>query len=114
MQALDTQLQPAAPLAAFLKPGGRRNHPDGFRLVDLAGAKRYVLDIATTAYHGCGTAAMRPRDRGGVVSPELLVYRTDNLRVVDASIYPLIPRGSMLSSVYAVAEKAADIIKIRK
>ncbi|KAM0431005.1 hypothetical protein ACHAPT_005639 [Fusarium lateritium] len=34
-----------------------------------------------------------------------------NLRVVDASVFPLIPRGNILSSVYAVAERAADVIK---
>lgn len=42
---------------------------------------------------------------------KLIVYGTNNLRVVDASIFPLIPRGNILSSVYAVAEKAADVIK---
>jgi choline dehydrogenase len=34
-----------------------------------------------------------------------------NMRVVDASIMPLIPRANTQSSVYAVAERAADIIK---
>ncbi|KAI1500750.1 alcohol oxidase [Biscogniauxia marginata] len=114
VQALETQLRHAAPLAAFLKPGGRRNHPDAFRLADLEGARRYVLDTVTTTYHGCGTAAMLPREKGGVVDPELVVYETENLRVVDASVFPLIPRGNILSSVYAVAEKASDIIKAHK
>lgn len=111
VQALDTQLRPAKPLAAFLKPDGRRNHPDAFHVGTLEGAKKYVLDTATTAYHGCGSAAMLPREKGGVVDSKLVVYGTENLRIVDASIFPLIPRGNILSSVYAVAEKAADIIK---
>ena len=111
VQALDTQLRPAAPLSAFLKPDGRRNHPDTFRLAVLDDAKRYVLDTATSAYHGCGTAAMQPREKGGVVDPKLVVYGTENIRVVDASVFPLIPRGNILSSVYAVAEKAAEITK---
>ena len=98
-------------MSAFLKPDGRRNHPDTFRLADLADAKHYVLDTATSAYHGCGTAAMQPREKGGVVDPKLVVYGTENIRVVDASVFPLIPRGNILSSVYAVAEKAAEIIK---
>lgn len=110
---LDTRLRPAGPLARFFKPDGKRNHPDAFRVRDLEGAKRYALDTATSAYHQCGTAAMLPRDKGGVVSPELIVYGTENLRVVDASIFPLIPRGNIMSSVYAVAEKAADIIRNR-
>ena len=115
VRALDTQLRTAAPLAALLKPDGRRNHPDAFKVggSDLEGAKKYVRDTAVTAYHSCGTAAMLPRDKGGVVDPQLVVYGTENLRVVDASIFPLIPRGNILSSVYAVAERAADIIKGR-
>ncbi|KAK7703101.1 hypothetical protein SLS64_009372 [Diaporthe eres] len=111
VRALETELRPSRALAPFFKPDGRRNHPDAFLVGDLEGAKKYVLDTATTAYHSCGTTAMLPREKGGVVSPELVVYGTENLRVVDASIFPLIPRGNILSSVYAVAEKAADIIK---
>jgi GMC oxidoreductase len=41
-----------------------------------------------TVYHAVGTAAMAPRDLGGVVDPSLRVYGTRNLRVVDASIIP--------------------------
>ncbi|KAI1457053.1 hypothetical protein F4805DRAFT_467697 [Annulohypoxylon moriforme] len=111
VQALDTQLRPSKPLAAFFKPDGRRNHPDAFHVGNLDGAKKYVLDTAVTAYHSCGSAAMLPREKGGVVDPRLVVYGTENLRIVDASIFPLIPRGNIMSSVYAVAEKAADIIQ---
>lgn len=45
------------------------------------------------------------------VNDKPIVHGMDNLRVVDASISPLIPRGNIQSSVCAVAEKAADIIK---
>jgi choline dehydrogenase-like flavoprotein len=54
---------------------------------------------------------MLPSEKGGVVDEKLIVYGTTNLRIVDASIFPLIPRGSIQSTVYAVAERAADIIK---
>ncbi|EKM50925.1 uncharacterized protein PHACADRAFT_128563 [Phanerochaete carnosa HHB-10118-sp] len=37
----------------------------------------------------CGTAAMLPRELGGVVDPQLKVYGTKNIRVVDLSILPL-------------------------
>ncbi|KAG4219982.1 hypothetical protein PC116_g31539 [Phytophthora cactorum] len=111
LQALDTQLRPSAQLAPFFKPNGKRNHPDAFNVKDLEGAKKYVIDTVTTAYHSCGSAAMLPKEKGGVVDPKLIVYGTENIRIVDASIFPLIPRGNIMSSVYAVAEKAADIIK---
>ena len=54
---------------------------------------------------------MGAKERGGVVNGRLVVHGTTNLRVVDASIMPTIPGGNCQSSVYAVAEKAADLIK---
>jgi choline dehydrogenase-like flavoprotein len=54
---------------------------------------------------------MLPKESGGVVDSKLKVYGTKNLRVVDASIFPLEPSGNIQAVVYAVAEKAADIIK---
>jgi len=63
-----------------------------------------------TEYHPSGTAAMMPRSWGGVVDNKLLVYGTANLRVVDASIFPLIPATHLSAAVYGVAEKAASII----
>lgn len=104
------RLHTAQPLARFLKPNGRRNHPDAF-LTDLDSAKRYIRDTATTTYHSCGTAAMLPRESGGVVDERLRVYGTTNLRVCDASIFPLIPAANIMSTVYAVAERAADLIR---
>ncbi|KAF7934744.1 uncharacterized protein EAE98_002789 [Botrytis deweyae] len=110
IQTLET-LRQTQELSPFFKPDGKRNHPDSFHIHTLEGAKKYVLDTAVTAYHTCGTAAMLPKEKGGVVNDKLMVHGTSNLRVVDASIFPLIPRGNIQSSVYAVAEKAADIIK---
>jgi choline dehydrogenase len=41
----------------------------------------------------------------------LKVYGTSNVRVVDASILPTHVQGNIVSLVYALAEKASDIIK---
>lgn len=64
-----------------------------------------------TEFHSSGTAAMAPLEHGGVVGANLLVYGTTNLRVVDTSVYPLVPGAHLQAVAYAVAEKAADIIK---
>ncbi|KAK3939887.1 alcohol oxidase [Diplogelasinospora grovesii] len=66
----------------------------------------------TTGFHPVGTTSMMPLELGGVVDTHLLVYGTQNLRVVDAGIIPLIPEAHLQAVVYAVAEKAADIIKM--
>lgn len=69
--------------------------------------------LGPTLAHPSGTGAMMPEDLGGVVSSDLLVYGTERLSIVDASILPLIPGSHLQMTMYAVAEKAADIIKSR-
>ncbi|KAK8028651.1 GMC oxidoreductase, partial [Apiospora marii] len=63
--------------------------------------------------HPSGTCAMMPAELGGCVGADLLVHGVRRLAVVDASVMPLIPGTHLQSTVYAVAEKAADIIKDR-
>lgn len=79
---------------------------------DLEKAARDTV-VSTTA-HLSGTASLMPRELGGVVDTELKVYGVKGVRVVDASVMPLIPGAHLCSTVYAVAEKAADLIKGRK
>ncbi|CAG8043833.1 unnamed protein product [Penicillium nalgiovense] len=64
-------------------------------------------------FHPVGTASMLPRDKGGVVDAELKVYGTKNVRVVDASVLPFQLCGHLTSTLYAVAERASDLIKKR-
>lgn len=67
--------------------------------------------INPTNAHQCCTAAMMPKELGGVVNPELKVHGVKGLRVADASIWPFQIAGSPMATVYAVAEKLADAIK---
>ncbi|KAL4251315.1 GMC oxidoreductase family protein [Abortiporus biennis] len=70
--------------------------------------RKYVI----SAWHPTGTASMLPRDEGGVADSNLLVYGTNNLRIVDASIQPFPMSCHSQTTVYAMAEKAADLIKL--
>ncbi|KAH6633622.1 hypothetical protein C7974DRAFT_175501 [Boeremia exigua] len=63
--------------------------------------------------HMSGSCAMMPEALGGVVGADLLVYGVKQLSIVDGSIIPLVPATHLQATMYAVAEKAADLIKAR-
>lgn len=54
---------------------------------------------------------MMPREIGGVVDTRHVVYGTKNVRIVDASILPYQVCGHLTSTLYALAERASDLIK---
>lgn len=56
---------------------------------------------------------MLPRALGGVMDSELRVYGVQGLRIVDASVMPMIPAAHLQSTIYAIAERAADFILVR-
>ncbi|CAL1262977.1 unnamed protein product, partial [Larinioides sclopetarius] len=65
-----------------------------------------------TLSHQVGTAKMgEPADPTTVVDPQLRVKGIQGLRVVDASVMPLVPSGNTNIPTIMVAEKASDIIK---
>ncbi|KAF4445763.1 hypothetical protein F53441_10512 [Fusarium austroafricanum] len=72
--------------------------------------KDYVLRTTLSIFHPSGTCAMLPKADGGVVDAKLKVYGTENLRVVDASIMPLLISAHIQTAVYGIAEIAADLI----
>jgi choline dehydrogenase-like flavoprotein len=74
--------------------------------------EHYVRHNAQTIYHPTSTCRMGVDDLA-VVDPELRVRGVEGLRVVDASIFPSVPRGNTNAPVIAVAEKAADLIRGR-
>ena len=72
-----------------------------------AQVEQYIRNRWQTEYHPAGTCAMLPVELGGVVSPELLVHGTQNLRVVDSSIMPMLPAAHLQAVVYGIAEKVS-------
>ena len=105
------KLAASLPLASLLKPNRKRNHPTAHGIKDMAAAKEYVKASAISNNHPACTCAMKPKEKGGVVNERLIAHETSNLRIVDASVMPTRPGGNIQSSVYAVAERAADLIK---
>jgi choline dehydrogenase len=61
-------------------------------------------------HHASCTCPIGPRSAGGVLDSAFRVHGTKGLRVVDASIFPKIPGFFIVSAIYMIAEKAADVI----
>jgi choline dehydrogenase len=65
----------------------------------------WVESAGQPVYHPTSTCAI-----GAVVDPELRVYGTEGLRVVDASVMPSITRANTHAPTVMIAEKASDLI----
>ncbi|KAF2003327.1 GMC oxidoreductase [Amniculicola lignicola CBS 123094] len=97
---------------------------DRFHPVELTPGPQYQTDEELISAFRAGnlwpglahpscSCAMLPEALGGCVGPDLKVYGVKKLSIVDASVFPMIVAGPLQATVYAVAEKASDIIKAR-
>jgi choline dehydrogenase len=83
------------------------NTPDG----DSEEALRsHVARTTFAIYHPVGTCRMG-EDADAVVDAQLRVNGIEGLRVVDASVMPVVPRGNTNAPTIALAERAADLIR---
>ncbi|MFY0408527.1 GMC family oxidoreductase [Solicola sp. PLA-1-18] len=74
--------------------------------------EEHVRQTTQTLYHPVGTCAMGSGE-GSVVDPELRVRGIENLRVADASVMPVVPRGNTNAPTIMIGEKAADLLRGR-
>lgn len=88
-------------LAVEKCPGGAADTPDKL--------KDFVRHNAW-GHHASCTCAIGPKDENGVLDSNFQVHGTERLRVVDASVFPRIPGVFIVSAIYMIAEKAADVI----
>ena len=69
----------------------------------------YVRNTAWGHHASCSCPIGKPSE-GGVINSDFTVHGTRGLRIVDASVFPRIPGFFIVSAVYMIGEKAADVI----
>jgi len=86
-----------------------REELPGERLQTEEELRDFVRDNAW-GHHASCTCRIGPREQNGVLGSDFRVHGTRGLRVVDASVFPRIPGFFIVSAVYMIGEKAADVI----
>ncbi|APA10116.1 hypothetical protein sscle_06g048860 [Sclerotinia sclerotiorum 1980 UF-70] len=82
----------------------------GPNITTQAQIEEFIRETVVSENHHVGTASILPRNLGGVVDERLRVYGVKGLRVVDASVIPILVAAHLQATVYGVAEKAASVI----
>lgn len=85
-----------------LLPGPRRVSDDQIA--------RSIARYAMTLYHPVGTCAMSTDPSQGVVDPQFKVHHSEHLYVVDASVFPSIPKANPAATTMMVAHRAASLL----
>ena len=72
---------------------------------------RDFIEVNAWGHHAsCSNRMGKPSDPEAVVDSNFRVIGVENLRVVDASVFPRIPGFFIVTPIYMIAEKAADVI----
>jgi choline dehydrogenase-like flavoprotein len=113
LRYLDAKLIHTEPMASNIKdgPNGTKKKMPAYEGFALDKVEEHAQNYLSTQWHIMSSCSMLPKEDGGVVDPKLKVYGIANVRVIDASIIPLEVQANIQTSVYAVAEKGADLIK---
>lgn len=83
----------------------------GPQVRDDAALDAWARGITETGYHAAGTCKMGPADDPeAVVDPSLRVHGIDALRVIDASIMPVIVSGNTNAPTVMIGEKGSDLV----
>ena len=95
------------PFAAVI----RKEVMPGVEILNDEDLIRFIRDTTESNYHPVGTCRMgSDEDAMAVLSPDLKVRGTANLRVFDASMMPTIISSNTNATVMAVADRAVDLM----
>lgn len=72
--------------------------------------RAFIQDNAWGHHASCTNPMGKPSDPNAVVDSNFRVIGTKGLRIVDASVFPRIPGFFIVTPIYMIAEKAADVI----
>src|SRR5262249_26228194 len=84
-------------------------HP-GPAAKDDQALRAHIAQFTETLYHPVGTCKMG-HDAAAVVDSELRVHGVEGLRVVDASIMPMVGGGKTKAPTIIIPQKGAEMIK---
>jgi choline dehydrogenase len=101
VRTLTAKLNKPTPVAVEEQPGDA--------LQSDAQLEEFVRNNAW-GHHASCTCPIGPRAANGVLDSDFRVHGTQGLRVADASVFPRIPGFFIVSAVYMIGEKAADVI----
>jgi len=105
-----TKLTRALMATRAMKPYVSEEYKPGAQMKTKADMLEFVRRESVTIFHPVGTCSMGPGPND-VVDEQLRVYGTSGLRVVDASIMPLLVSGNTNAGAIMIGEKAADMIR---
>jgi choline dehydrogenase len=72
--------------------------------------RQFVKNEAWGHHASCTNRMGQPQNRNTVVDSNFKVVGTDNLRIVDASVFPEIPGFFIVLPVFMIAQKASEVI----
>jgi choline dehydrogenase len=99
----------------FVRKINQRNHEVAHEIIPGPTVKDedlgdWIRDNAWGHHASCSCRMGKPDDPDAVVDSRFRVIGTKGLRIVDASIFPRIPGFFIVTPIYMISEKAADVI----
>ena len=105
------QVSGTSPLSSSVKSEAQPGVNTVPQNADLNAWAKWAQGNYRSNWHPIGTAAMMNRSLGGVVDSNHKVYGVNGLRVVDGSVLPFQVSSHLMSVIYGLSERAADLIK---